>query len=502
MIKRFWTGLKQKHQTVSDSTEDSLVPDREKEPEGGNNEAGRYICPYCGQIIAKEDVLFWEKVGTQYTDNVRGEFLRRHGVKISSGNKFPRLYYRVREGVVYREDVNGFPTMIEDHRGNAITPGDLEKESKPGGSGGFDDDFDSDDFGSGSESRGDRTDRTLHYIPQRACPKCHCELPLDFGTIETHYVAMIGSRAAGKTAYLVSLFQQLNQQLSTHRLGSVALEAESESFLAPMIREYESPGMIHPGQPQPVSLLPIVCRFKNQGKEAFIIFYDIAEEDATDPGYMAYHHGSAACETLMLMIDPNMFVGGIYATAWNANHGEGAEKYSATGDCCKDSLDSFLANAGNLCSDYSDNIKNIVCVITKLDMVLESDVKFFATGDIEVVKDIRDEHNGAVELKILKRVSDNLLHYLDKTFSVDLKEKLADRFGKDKRITILGVSTSTLVKRAPGSIRFEPGSSAVDRKHRIIEPFLAVMMYSGLVRIRKQNGQEAWINGKEETPCG
>ena len=39
-----------------------------------------YVCPFCGQEINKEDVLFWETVRTQYTDNIRGDFLRRHGM--------------------------------------------------------------------------------------------------------------------------------------------------------------------------------------------------------------------------------------------------------------------------------------------------------------------------------------------------------------------------------------------------------------------------------------
>ena len=37
-----------------------------------------YVCPYCGREIDAKDVLFWETVKTQYTDNIRGEFLRRH----------------------------------------------------------------------------------------------------------------------------------------------------------------------------------------------------------------------------------------------------------------------------------------------------------------------------------------------------------------------------------------------------------------------------------------
>ena len=74
-----------------------------------------YVCPYCGKPVGKDNVLFWEKSKTQYTDRIRGEFLRRHGVIVPDGFKFPRVYYRVSETNVIRADETGFPTMLEDH---------------------------------------------------------------------------------------------------------------------------------------------------------------------------------------------------------------------------------------------------------------------------------------------------------------------------------------------------------------------------------------------------
>ena len=457
-----------------------------------------YVCPYCGTEVQKDGVLFWEEVKTQYTDNIRGDFLRRHGVRVSAGNKFPRMYYKVRPDNVTHEDANGFPTMIEDHRGNAIAPADLEKNGRSDSSDSFDDAFDSDGFDDGMDNRSDRTDRTLHNIPRRACPKCHCELPQMFGMLKTHHVAMFGGRASGKTAYLVNLFQQLKTQLSENNLGSVILENESAGFLQPMIDDYERDGTTRP-TPADGGLLPIVCHYKNKGDEAFITFYDIAGEGTADPAYMANHKGIANCETLMLMIDPNMFVGGAFATAWNANHMTGSDRYSESGDCCKEPLDSFLNEAGVLCREYSDKIKYIVCVITKMDMLLEASSKFFGAGDVEVIKDIGDEHREAVDLVSLKRVGENLSLYLDRNHRVDLKDKLVYSFGSDMRINILGVSTSTLVRSAGGDILFEPRSAAVDRKHRIIEPFLVVLMYFGLVPARNSRGEIVKFSDKTNT---
>lgn len=461
-----------------------------------------YVCPFCGKQIGKEEVLFWKEVKTQYTDRIRGEFLQRHGVKVPDGYKYPRMYFRVNENNIDRADENGFPTDLKDHMGNAIAPADLEKTAKTTQSDSFDDDFDSDSFDLGSDSRSDRVDRTVQNIPLRACPYCHCELPRLFGVIKTHHVAMFGGRASGKTAYLVNLFQQLTSQLSENNLGSVILEKESAGFLQPMINDYEQTGTTRP-TPAEGGLLPILCHYKNGGDEAFITFYDIAGEGTADPAYMSNHEGIRNCEALMLMVDPNMFVGGAFATAWYANHLSGADRYGEGGDCCREPLDKFLNEAGSLCHDYSDRIKYIICVVTKMDMLLEASQKYFASGDIEIVKDIGEEHRDALNLQALRRVNENLSLYLQKNHRVDLKQKVLEAFGSDMRVSILGVSTSTLSREGNG-LRFEPRSAAVDRKHRIIEPFLVVLMYFGLVYARKPNGELARFNDRtteRETPA-
>ena len=459
-----------------------------------------YVCPYCGQEIGDEDVLFWETVKTQYTDNVRGDFLRRHGRRIAAGNKFPRLYYKVKKGInVYRVDENNYPTMIEDSLSNAIAPEDLNRGNGNSQTDSFDDDFDSDDFESNENYSNDHQNKETHLIPMRACPYCHCDLPQQFGTLKTYHVAMFGGRAAGKTAYLVNLFQQLSYQLSDNDLGSVDLATESKEFLEPMIADYERDGTTRP-TPADSGLLPILCHYRNKGDEAFITFYDIAGEGTGNPAYMANHKGIANSEALMLMIDPNMFVAGAFFSEWNANHQDGDYYHMDAGDCCKEPLDSFLNQAGELCREYSDNIKYVVCVITKVDMMLEASAKFFGSGDIEITTDAKGKHLQAINYNIIKRVNDNLNVYLEKQHRIRLKEKLRDTFGPDVKISILGVSTSTLdgEKTGNGEIHFKPSSSPMDSKHRIIEPFLMVLMYLSLVNVRMPDGRVIKFGGVQE----
>ena len=449
-------------------------------------EENRYVCPYCGTEVGKEEVLFWEQVGTMYTDNVRGNFLKRHGVRVAAGNKFPRMYYRVRPDNVVSEDESGFPTMIEDHLGNAIVPEELERTKRSSHGDSFDDDFDSDGYDDDRNETDTGRDRELHNIPKRACPHCHCELPRQFGTIPTYHIAMFGGRASGKTAYLVNLFQQLKTQLGANDLGSVELAVESENFLQPMIEDYERDGTTRP-TPADGGLLPILCRYRNRGNEAFLTFYDIAGEGTGDAAYMANHKGIANCEALMLMIDPNMFVSGAFYGQWIAEHADGEDRYNDYGDCCKEPLDSFLNQAGELCREYSEKIRYVVCVITKVDMLLEAEAKYFEHGDVELLTDVKDKHRGAVNLQVLKRVNTDLRSYFNKRQQIDLKDKLLYTFGDNVQINILGVSTST--RTTDKEIRFEPRSAAVESKHRIIEPFLVVLMYFGLVPARRPDGQ-------------
>lgn len=232
--------------------------------------ARNYTCPYCGVKIMPEQVLFWETQRASYKDTVRSDFLRHHGVHVWSGF-FNRIYYRTKLGInVVLEDENGFPTAIEDSINNAIEPEYIhipkirpDHNSRIGKAFDLDlsddtfdidddfydrdedrenndtFDFDTEDFEESLVSFSKKTDFGVHTITQRACPFCHCELPKQFGTLDTYHIAVWGGNASGKTAYLLSLFQQLNTQLKTNDLGKIELENESTAYISALLERYE-----------------------------------------------------------------------------------------------------------------------------------------------------------------------------------------------------------------------------------------------------------------------
>ena len=90
-----------------------------------------YACPYCGEEIKKDEILFWTETKESYTDNRRGDFLSRHNVQVPAGNKFNRKYFRPHSDEDYsnisRVDSHDYPVEITDSMANSLTPEELER---------------------------------------------------------------------------------------------------------------------------------------------------------------------------------------------------------------------------------------------------------------------------------------------------------------------------------------------------------------------------------------
>lgn len=475
--------------------------------ESNANGSTYYVCPYCGRRITKDNILFFENDKSLYTDNVRGGFLRLHGVRVPENNRFGRKYFEVNSDNVTTVDDNGFPIMIEDSLKNAKMPEELPRPGRkaPGGAAQLSQDEDGSsvlDFG-GNSFDADTTDEAddvsaaqVKRLVLRACPHCHCELPQQFGLLPVRHVALFGGRASGKTAYIVNLFQQLSSQLQANNLGAIEIAAESKAFLDPMIEDYEKNG-VTPPTAAAGALMPILLRYRRKDTESFIVLYDIAGEGTIDPQYMADHDGIRNCETLMLMIDPNMFANGAFFQAWVANRNpanpDGQDLNTTTG-CCTTPVDEYLMTAGGYCQMYAKNVRNVICIVTKLDMLLTKEKKYFSEADIEITKDMDRSHKDHVSLKVLMNVRDNLDTYLENCQYINLMEKISETFGNLTAVDLLGVSTSTVSNSRTG-FAFNANSSKFATKHRIIEPFLVMLMRFGMVTCKTADGKVVAFNG-------
>ena len=455
-----------------------------------------YVCPYCGSEVTKENVLFfWDdnKAGV-HSDKKRSDFRVEHGMPTVQG--YLGLYFSVTDKNVEKTDDNGFPTMLSVYENDGKTPEELLDESEFFGS-------DEDEFADESEE-----DKPKMKLAKRSCPHCHSQLPQEFGKLKTFHVTAFGGRASGKTAYFVNLLQQLPYQLEHYGIGSVKLESESEAYWKPILEKYAENGVIDP-TPKAKGLMPIVLRFDGEGENApsaFFILTDIAGEAVADENYMARHRGISEAENMLLMIDPNMLCGGTYYMEWILNQPDqdSDDNMINSGlnfeshDYCREALGQFLSNAGKLAKFSAEHLKNVIVVVTKMDMMLTAEKRYFATGDIELLKDISSKYRGKLDLLSVIRIEQELTKFFTKRFSNDLKDRIKNTFGSEKKINLLGVSTSTLKRNDKHDDFFFSQEYAVNEpKFRIIEPFLLLLWRCNLIKGIKPDKEDGRVILKE-----
>lgn len=438
------------------------------DPDEGKYNDIAYPCPYCGRMIVAKDVLFINNFSVNHTDMKYGAFLRWHGVNENMRNVFAREYYKVKPGInVIYEDCNGFPMEIEERRDNACAPEDLDLDE-------LNESNNSEQSNNNTRAKfslGDLMfdmspkevqDKGLYKITERACPHCHCRLPQKLGMIDTHHVLMLDSFYAGKTTFLINLLNQLEEESGQNHLGRVSFERESREYLRSVAQEMTR-HTVH-ATPRRVlyrGMMPIVFDYQYENNESYIVINDIASEGIMDP-YFAAHHGIADSEVLLLLVDPDALS--------NGDH--------------ENRLDNILDEANMICHTYAKKIKDIICLITKLDSFIEDDEEILNAGHLEFMENMGNVHHDAVDLQTLKKVEDDLSQYINKKYGVNLKERLIATFGSEIPIRILGISCYTRKTDQSGKIIFESdyfdliGSGF---KHRISEPVFAMLADFGLV---------------------
>lgn len=440
-----------------------------------------YVCHFCGKPIAPEEVLFVDASSAAYFhDELRYQFLLHASsdYPFESGDRFRGLYFRCEEpNTVTMWDENGFPKQLTVAPCNGVTPDELQGlEPNP------------EERASISASADPRPLRT------RACPHCHCHLPVDFGVIPTFSVCLFGGRAAGKTAYLLSLFQQITKassQLEACHLGTAQLLEESAAYLKPQMDLYERTGVTSP-TPVGARLFPLVLLYHNMNvnppRRCFIALYDIAGEGLKDMDYLAQHEGLKQARTIMLMLDPNMLCDGAYFHAANAVdvdptvvQPEASINSAAAHDFFAGSIASFLSDAYSMAGEL--DLQNILAVVTKLDQPLTVDRDLFASTNCLLRYDnVLQMHQGKVSPRAFERVDMELRQFFHEKLRIDIRGQIAAAFhNKVSNPLMLGVSTYTKTADVDCCATFENLFTSDASKHRIIEPFLAILYQFGMV---------------------
>ncbi len=451
-----------------------------------------YVCLFCGKEIEPHEVLFHDTMHNPsfFVDEKRYNYLLgcTGDYIFDNGNKFRGLYFRCEEpNTILKADENGFPVTLSACPCNGLTATELLGEvSDP------------------DETAQKSVDTNEVRLNNRVCPHCHCHLPTEFGKIPNYSICLMGGRAAGKTAYLVCMLQQINTQLQACNLGNAVMVKESMDYFKHQMDHYNETGMTLP-TPTNARLMPLVLRYANPNMESvFISLYDIAGEGTVDSSnqvnvdYIANHKGIAASNTLMLMLDPNMLCDGEYVRG-RVEAGEMTME-EMEHDCCDVDLTTYLS----LCSIIKDyiNCDHIISVVTKMDLPLTSgDAGMFA-GATSLVRrnNVSEMHKGAVNIDTLSAVSQQMSNFINIKLGVGrsgmgVRQMIQRTFGSSKPPLMLGVSTHTLTDK--GFVNLYTHDAP---KHRILEPFLAILVCCGVVPAT--SGQQAPAPSGKPTKTG
>jgi hypothetical protein len=442
---------------------------------------GDYRCLFCGKQISNEDVLFvYDKFTEYYQDTKRYIFLMQcsnNNYPLENGNRFKDLYFRATEDVVTKRDSNGFPTVAEVKPCNGLAPAELDGHDEEPGQ---------------SEYAKPADDGDIYRSLTRACPHCHCHLPMQFGKIKTVVVTLFGGRASGKTAFLIALLQQLNVQLDKNQLGAIEVLPESAAYMKPQIDYFMQNGITMPTPNQ--RLFPIIFTYNNaigeSERSCFIAVHDIAGEGIPDHDYLANHHGILNASIMMLIIDPNQINNGAYhenkissLNDFRAQYdGPAAEQH----EFFSEKVGLFLSKRLNVYKELSGSITHVIAVLTKLDLPLTLDARLFNSENVLLRHDIGTQHKGAVDTGVLNKIDEELdvyfRYYLGKA---SIKKMIANQFPSGNvNICLTGVSTYTLKKKATGEVGFVNSYDEASPKHRIIEPFLKVLVLNDMVNVK------------------
>lgn len=486
-----------------------------------------YSCPYCNYHITSDNVLFrYNTRKLPYRDMRRYAFY-----SLCSSNwpleseRFEGLYFLASDaenGEVVKDE-NDFPVCIKAKPCNGKTPTELEKMELPGDPlSNYIAQYENknphsvrnDDaaqvssptdllagtpFGMPSAAQtGDADaeikpvdDGTVVAIAIRACPNCHNELHQRFGRIPTINVTLLGGPSAGKTAYLLSLTHQLAVQLAGHGLGTATLLNASAQYFKFLDQGYQVMKTTMPTV-RDEKLFPFVFHYENwqTQKECFVKFFDIAGETTNDPNALLNHQGIMEASTLLLILDPNQLNQGMYSAALNAGGAADESMNRSNVECFEDDISSFIGTSiiNNTGLGAFQNIKHIIAVFSKMDMVLQADRKFFGAGQDNVnciVRyDLGKAHTGGLDTAVIRKIGselDRIINHVSDRPGLNLRSQLCRIFRgiKEEDTLLLGVSTHTLVD--PSNIVFENDCSSRASKHRIIEPFLCILAQNDMI---------------------
>ena len=470
-------------------------------------------CLFCGGEITPQNILFSYKGyrgGASYEDELRTSFLSAcaSGLESKVGEasggtiRYKALYFEPSSVYDMELDKGGLPINMSGVPLNkGLTPKQLERKRNG-----------EEDLDTGEVLVTDASPRTL---TTRVCPHCHCELPRNYGLYPIINVALIGGKAAGKTAFLLNMTQRLSSDLSKRNLGTASLVGESQKYFEILETSYLELGGSTIGTPADALLFPFVFEYTSltdASKSCYVTIYDMAGESMKNADALGEQMGLRNSQTVLMMLDSNMLNEGMYFNeARQREAANQSDDFAATdGSSCYNSpIDTFLAEriASYKGAHIFDHVCNVIAVTTKIDQVLCSatEKQNFRAENIMIKQNLESEsinqgtgarqtnymHHGGFDYAILNKVETEVLSFYSRKGQTNLREKIqnafANNFGANadnKKVNVYMLAASTYTRHkemetANSGCIFQNDYTNIGKKHRIIEPFLLVLAGRG-----------------------
>ena len=314
-------------------------------------------------------------------------------------------------------------------------------------------------------------------IPQRVCPKCHCDIPEDYFITEEknkHHVALIGCTSAGKTQYIIVALRELMDQFGGFlRLGDVRVTECSRWFLDMYLRQYEN-GQLAANMMR--KLFPFLISVKpNNSKETYYIrFEDCAGEYASDGvaqrTYAANLRSLREAQTLLMMIDCSQF----FSSEVHMRESELR---------CEMPYDQALKPIKDFY--LYENKEHCVAVITKCDGIFDSEYYIHgntneAVNDgMEMVSTMMNAHMDKVDTGLIDRVENEMINMLIQRGQPNVKKEIENDLPGVK-VKLLPVSTYCLTTSG-GRQKLVYDPKKKSGHFRVIEPLLYLLNQWGIV---------------------
>ena len=390
-------------------------------------------------------------LGVQVNDYVASEFLKKYGDGESFNFKRTAYFYGIKPENEIGENDTGYGYVIS-YEGN-----DKEKKIP------------------GMLRVPSREENAI--IPQRVCPRCHCDIPDDYFLTDEknkHHVALIGCTSAGKTQYIIVALRELMDQFDSFlRLGDVRITECSRWFLDMYLRQYES-GQLAATKMKKLFPFMISVNPKNSKETYYIRFEDCAGEYASEGVaqrmYAANLPSLRDAKTLLMMIDCSQFFS-------NEVHIRESEL----------KCEAPYGQALRPIKDYNlyENKEHCVTVITKCDGIFDSEYYIHGrTNEVvndgmEMVSTMMNAHRDKVDTGLIDRVENEMINMLMDRGQPNVKREIENDLPGVK-VKLLPVSTYCLTTSGGRQkLVYDPKKKA--GHFRVIEPLLYLLNQWGIV---------------------